>query len=93
MQITEEQDRRAIALAYIDAEIPVDQELEIEVRGRSLDAQLVKWEGRSEAPPYFRGIPVDWETISDVQVTATPQEQVNLILKKSLENPHTQSRT
>ena len=86
MQITEEQDRRAIALAYIDAEIPVDQELEIEVRGRSLDAQLVKWHGRSEAPPYFRAIPVDWETISDVKVTATPQEQVNLILKKSLEN-------
>jgi aminomethyltransferase len=86
MRISDEQDRRAIALAYIDAEVPAEQELEVEVRGRRLGAQLVRWHGRSEAPPYFRAIPGDWETKSDAQSPATSQEQVSLLLKKSLEN-------
>ena len=46
------------ALAYVDATLPVEQELEIDVRGRKLSAQLVPWHGRSEAPPYFRAIPI-----------------------------------
>jgi aminomethyltransferase len=86
MRIADEQDRRAIALAYIDAEVPAEQELEVEVRGRRLAAQLVRWHGRSEAPPYFRAIPCDWETKSDAQAPATSLEQVSLLLKKSLEN-------
>jgi len=86
MRISDEQDRRAIALAYIDAEVPAEQELEVEVRGRRLGAQLVRWHGRSEAPPYFRAIPGDWQTKSDAQAPATSQEQVSLLLKKSLEN-------
>jgi len=86
MRVTDEQDRRAIALAYIDAEVPAEQELEVEVRGRRLAAQLVRWHGRSEAPPYFRAIPCDWEIKSDAHAPATSQEQVSLLLKKSLEN-------
>ena len=60
MSITEEHDRRAIALAYIDAEIPSQQELEVEVRGRRINSQLVLWHGRSGAPPYFRAIPLKY---------------------------------
>ena len=86
MQIADEQDRRAIALAYIDSEIPAEQELEVEVRGRRLRSHLVRWHGRSEAPPYFRAIPGDWETKSDAHTPATSHEQVSLLLKKSLEN-------
>ncbi len=61
MQITEEDGRRAIAIAYIDAEISSDQELEVEVRGRSIEAKLVRRHGSSKAPPYFRAIPADIE--------------------------------
>ena len=59
MNITDEHDRRAIALAYIDAQIPSQQELEVEVRGRRINSQLVLCHGRSEAPPYFRAIPLN----------------------------------
>jgi aminomethyltransferase len=47
---------------------------------------LVRWHGRSEAPPYFRAIPGDWEIKSDVHAPATSHEQVSLLLKKSLDN-------
>ena len=86
MQITDEQGRRALALAYVDATVPAEQELEVEVRGRRLNAQLVRWHGRSEAPPYFRAIPVDWETKETATVPSSSQEQVSLLLRKSLEN-------
>ena len=86
MQITDEQGRRALALAYVDATVPAEQELEVEVRGRRLNAQLVRWHGRSEAPPYFRAIPVDWETKETATLPSSSQEQVSLLLRKSLEN-------
>ncbi len=86
MRITDEQDRRAIALAYVDATVPAEQELEIEVRGRRLSAQLVRWHGRSEAPPYFRAIPGDWELKSAEPTSVSSHEKVSLLLKKSLKN-------
>ena len=86
MQITDEQDRRALALVYVDATVPAEQELEVEVRGRRLNAQLVRWHGRSEAPPYFRAIPVDWDAKGTATVPISLQEQVGLLLQKSLEN-------
>ena len=86
MQITDNQGRRAIALAYVDAITPPDQELEVAVRGKRLCAQLVRWHGRSEAPPFFRAIPVDWESKGVSHKKFSSKEQVNLLLKKSLEN-------
>ena len=56
MSITDEHDRRAIAMAYIDAHIPTQQELEVEVRGRRINSQLVSLHGSSKTPPYFRVI-------------------------------------
>ncbi len=56
MKITDEHDRRAIALAYIDSYIPYDQELEVEVRGRRIHSQLVRKHGTSGISPYFHAI-------------------------------------
>jgi len=86
MQITDERDRRALALAYVDATVPVEQELEVDVRGRMLKAQLVPWHGRSEAPPYFRAIPIDQKPESEITSPGAIREKTELLLKKSLDN-------
>ena len=86
MNITNDQNRRAIALAYLDAEIRPDQELEAEIRGKNLCAQLVRWHGRSEAPPYFRAIPVDWESEGFLEKDFSTKDQVKILLKKSIDN-------
>ena len=44
----------AIALAYVDTAVRIDREVEVDVRGKRLQAQVVSCHGRSEAPPYFR---------------------------------------
>tara|TARA_B100000579_G_scaffold76586_1_gene59297 strand:- start:2357 stop:3619 length:1263 start_codon:yes stop_codon:yes gene_type:complete len=59
MKITDDHDRRAIAMAYIDAKIPNGQELEVEVRGRQINSQLVSRHGVQKTPPYFRAIPLN----------------------------------
>ena len=56
MKITNAHDRRAIAMAYIDAHISTQHELEVEVRGRRINSQLVSLHGSSKTPPYFRVI-------------------------------------
>jgi len=59
MEITDRTQRRPVALACMDATLLPDDEVEVDVRGKRLRARLVKYHGRSEAPPYFRAIPVD----------------------------------
>ena len=59
ISITTENDRRAIAMAYLDAHIPSHQELEVEVRGRRINSQLVLSHGHSKDSPYFRAIPLN----------------------------------
>ena len=59
ISITTENDRRAIAMAYIDSHIASHQELEVEVRGRRINSQLVLSHGHSKDSPYFRAIPLN----------------------------------
>jgi len=86
MKITDEHERRAITLAYLDAELLPDQEVEVVVRDRPLQAQIVRWHGRSEAPPYFRAIPVGWEKPEFESAVGKGIERAGLVLKRGLEN-------
>ena len=86
MRITDRTARRAIALAYVDAELQPEQRVEAEVRKKRLAAQIVRWHGRSEAPPYFRAIPVDYaRAVPDLAAGAT-LGQVEALVKRSVEN-------
>ena len=86
MKITENKDRRAIALAYLDAMLLPAQQVEVVVRKRRLRAEIVEWHGRSDAPPYFHPIPVGWKKPEPESAFGKGMERVELILKKSLEN-------
>ena len=86
MKITDETDRRAITLAYVDADLQPDQEVEIDVRGRRLKGRIVHWHGRSEAPPYFHPIPAEALEGERAPVVDRGLEKAELILKKSVDN-------
>lgn len=55
-QPTDQTGRRALALAYVDSELPNGEELQVEVRGRRLRARLVASHGNGRQRPYFRPI-------------------------------------
>ncbi len=53
---TGEHKLRAICLAYIDSDIIEDDRLSVDIRGKLVDAVVVEYHLRSEAPPYARPI-------------------------------------
>ena len=58
MQPGDESALRSLALAYLDSTILPETGVEIEVRQKRIKAQVVKFHGRSDAPPYFHALPV-----------------------------------
>jgi aminomethyltransferase len=56
IRITDENDRRSIAMALIDAGLQPDAEVQVIVRGVPLRSRIVRRHGRSDAAPYFRPI-------------------------------------
>jgi len=86
MHITDEHRRRVIGLAYLDATLRVDREVSIEVDGRRLPARVVRFHGRSEAPPYFRPIPAVRLEPETAEAEQTGLAKAEIVLRKSLEN-------
>jgi len=86
LEIGEASGRRAIALAYLDAALLPEQGVEIVVRGRRLQGRIVRWHGRSDAPPYFRPVLAGREKAVAGPAAGKAVEPVALVLRKSLEN-------
>ena len=66
-EILDEQARRSIGLAYLRSELLDEDHVQIDVRGRRLDAVVVPYHMRNDAPPFAR--PILWrpetETAAD----------------------------
>lgn len=86
MRITDETERRAVAMALMDATLMPEQEVEVLVRGRRMKARIVQWHGRSEAPPYFRPIPASWHKPERAPAVGEGLEKARRLLRKALEN-------
>ncbi|MBN1590837.1 MAG: glycine cleavage system aminomethyltransferase GcvT [Pirellulales bacterium] len=88
MTISDETENRSIALAYIDAAIRPEEEVEVSIRGRRVRGKVVRWHGRSEAAPYFHAIPADWQKPEPALVVAQGMKKVEELLEKSVANHH-----
>lgn len=86
MHITENTDRRAIALGLVDSTLLPETAVDITVRKRRLKGEIVRWHGRSEAPPYFRSIPADFVKPEAEKAVGQGIEKAEVLLRKSMEN-------
>lgn len=86
MRITDQGEQRPIALAYLDAGICPGQVVDVMMRGRRLKAEVVRWHGRSEAPPYFRPIPAQWEAPAREKAAGEGIRKAQRLLQRSVEN-------
>jgi aminomethyltransferase len=86
--ITERNAVRSIGLAYLDAGLRDGAELEVEIHGKRRKAKVVKWHGRSDAPPYFRPILVTAMLREEKrrEHIAGVASKVEILLKRALEN-------
>ncbi|MFH1329984.1 MAG: glycine cleavage system aminomethyltransferase GcvT, partial [Actinomycetota bacterium] len=84
--VTGEHGRRAIALACLDAALPLDDEVEVDVRGRRIPCRVVAFHGRSEAPPYFRAIPAGPPVPVEERHGDGGARRARVVLQRALEN-------
>ncbi|MEA1947664.1 MAG: glycine cleavage system aminomethyltransferase GcvT, partial [Thermodesulfobacteriota bacterium] len=89
---TEQHQLRSICLGYIDSDIVEDERVAIEIRGKLVDAVVVPFHLRSEAPPYSRPIIFDQQLPAEGLPTGDAPAKVLRLLEKSVENTRWRQR-
>jgi aminomethyltransferase len=77
---------RSICLGYIDSNIIEDEKVKIEIRGKLVDAVVVPFHMRSEAPPYSRPIIFDQQLPAEELPAGDTPAKVLRLLEKSVAN-------
>jgi len=83
---TQEHRTRAVALAYLDADVLEDDEVTIDVRGKSVEARVVEYHLRSEAPPYAHPIVAEAEAPAPAVAGPTAAKKVRRLLERAADN-------
>ena len=83
---TDQRRLRSICLGYIDSDIIEDEKLTVEIRGKAVDAVVVLYHMRSDAPPYVRPIIFDHELPTEQLPAGNAPARVRRLLEKTLEN-------
>jgi aminomethyltransferase len=91
--LSDDNRRRSIALAYLDSDILDDQPLAVEIRGKRVDAVVVPYHMRSESPPYTRPILHGHRGRQRPDASAAIQEDALRLLDKAVENHRWRQRS
>jgi len=83
---TDQRQLRSICLGYLDSDIIEDDKLTIEIRGKSVDAVVVPFHMRGDAPPYVRPIVFDFDLPAKELPTGDASAKVERLLEKTLGN-------
>ncbi|MEJ2726817.1 MAG: hypothetical protein P8175_19710 [Deltaproteobacteria bacterium] len=83
---TDQRQLRSICLAYMDSDIVEDDRVSIEIRGNGIDAVVVPYHLRNDAPPYARPILFDHELPQEQFPPGDAALKVHRILEKTAEN-------
>jgi len=83
---TEQQQLRSICMAYIDSNIVEEEKVAIEIRGKAVDAVVVPFHLRSDAPPYARPILFDHALELEELPAGKAPAKVRHLLEKTVEN-------
>ncbi|OPX40950.1 MAG: glycine cleavage system aminomethyltransferase GcvT [Deltaproteobacteria bacterium] len=84
--LTDQHKLRSICLAYMDSDITEGETLHLEIRGKLVEAAVVPFHLRSEAPPYARPIVVESEAPSAEDQEQYDREKPLLLLRNAAEN-------
>ncbi len=83
---TDEHQLRSISIGYIDSDIIEDEKLTVEIRGKAVDAVVVPYHMRGDAPPYMRPIIFDHELPPTELPTGDTPAKARRLLEKTVEN-------
>jgi aminomethyltransferase len=83
---TDQRQLRSICLACMDCEVLEGDKVTIDIRGKQVDAIVVPYHLRSEAPPYARPIPSDCVLESKPVPSGEAPYKIRTLLEKTLQN-------
>ncbi len=83
---TDQKQLRSICLACMDCEVLEGDEVTIDIRGKQVEAVVVPYHLRSEAPPYARPILWDHALESKAVPSGEAPYKVRTLLEKTLQN-------
>jgi aminomethyltransferase len=83
---TDERAQRAIALAYMDSDVVEDDVVEVDIRGSDVQAVVVPYHARSDAPPYTRPIIDGHEPPSSELPRGDAAAKARLLLEETVAN-------
>ncbi|MFH0844398.1 MAG: glycine cleavage system aminomethyltransferase GcvT [Pseudomonadota bacterium] len=86
--LTDRQQLRSICLGYINSDILEEEKVYIDIRGKAVEAEVVPFHLRTEAPPYARPIVFDHELPSKERPVDAAPAKVRRLLEKTVENTH-----
>ncbi|MHC4509826.1 MAG: glycine cleavage system aminomethyltransferase GcvT, partial [Planctomycetota bacterium] len=88
----DQRELRPICLAYIDSDVVEDEKVTVDIRGRAVDAVVVPFHMRSDAPPCARPIVFDHELEVEELPTGDAPAKVRHLLEKAHENTRWRQR-
>lgn len=77
---------RSICLGYVDSDILEDERVTVEIRGKSVDAVVVPYHLRTDAPPYSRPIVFDRQIPKEEPPSGSAPVKAHRLLEKAVEN-------
>jgi len=85
-EVTDKKQLRSICLAYMDSDIIEGERVSIDIRGKLVDAVVVPYHLRSEAPPYAR--PIVYDNRPERKELPSGDEKIKsgALLERALEN-------
>jgi aminomethyltransferase len=84
--LTDRKQLRSICLAYLDSDVVEGDSVHIQIRDRSVDAVVVPYHLRSEAPPYARPIIFDHEPQERHLLSGDEPFKAGRLLERAVEN-------
>jgi aminomethyltransferase len=84
--MTGEHGLRSICLALLDSDILEDDRLTVDIRGKAVDAVVVPYHMRGDAPPYARPIVYSFETPEEPEEAGDKPVQAGKLLRRALAN-------
>jgi aminomethyltransferase len=84
--LTDQKALRSICLAYMDSDIVEDDQVSVEIRGKRVDAVVVPYHLRNDAPPYAWPIIYDRELLEEPIPAGKGPAKVFRLLEKTAEN-------
>ena len=89
---TNEHRLRSISFGYVDSDIVVGDRITIEIRGKMVDAVVVPFHMRADAPPYSRPIAFDHQLSEKEMPGGHTPAKVSRLLEKTLDNTQWRQR-